>query len=292
MWRTETPGRKNKDREKISLFQKRREKREETESEKKGKKEPSKWLGEILKHASTPREKELVQKHDEIKKETHGLLNIFRDNLETTMEKKKSEQGIQKLSKTPTRAVKNKNNFFKFNIAGGRLWKVTNKNYYNAQNLSNNCGPTACSIAAAKLTGMSAEKLEKKFTSNRPGGMSWDSPQHWLTPLWLNVVQASSLTADQIHREINKGNVVVTSVWPSSWLTNWGHIIALVWSQKTGDWYTFVNADPNYNNIIRWYDMIDDGRLDWGGAKQYWIVSKGWSILNTSENILKHQNIA
>ena len=45
----------------------------------------------------------------------------------------------------------------------------TNGNYYNAQDLSNNCGATACSIAASKLTGANAQQLEEKFTAQDPG---------------------------------------------------------------------------------------------------------------------------
>ncbi len=189
---------------------------------------------------------------------------------------------LEAVSPTPTRPVERKPGIFNFLTRSwsgkGFTWQVAQKNYYNAQDLSNNCGPTACSIAASKLTGKNAEALEKQFTSDRPGGMSWDSPQHWLKPLWLWVKQASSLSASEIHNEISKGNVVVTSVWPRSWLTSQGHIIALVWSRKTADGYWFVNADPNYRNILRWYDFIDDDRLKWGGAKQYWVVSKNSNI--------------
>jgi len=203
---------------------------------------PHEKLGVIFKKASTTREKEVAEKHGEVKEETRRSLWELRGEIE---EKKKG------------------------------MWDVSSRNYYNAQNESNNCWPTACSIAASKLTGMNAEELEKKFTSDRPGWMSWDSPQHWLGQLGLGVRQTGSLSPSQIHNEINNGNVVVTSVWPRSWLTSWGHIIALVWSRKTADWYWFVNADPNYNNILQWHDFIDDERLQWGGAKQYWIVSKG-----------------
>lgn len=43
---------------------------------------PFKKFGEIFKHASTPREKELVQKGGEVKKETRGLLARLREDVE------------------------------------------------------------------------------------------------------------------------------------------------------------------------------------------------------------------
>ena len=46
---------------------------------------------------------------------------------------------------------------------------ATNSDYYNAQDLSNNCGATACSIAASKLTGANAQQLEQQFTAQDPG---------------------------------------------------------------------------------------------------------------------------
>lgn len=102
-----------------------------------------------------------------------------------------------------------------------------NNGYYNAQDLSNNCGATACSIAASKLTGANAQQLEEKFTAQDPGGMSWSSPQKWLNPLGLNVDQRSSMTSAEIHNQVQSGNVVLTSVTPQSGLTPGGHITAI-----------------------------------------------------------------
>ncbi len=59
---------------------------------------PFKKLGEILKHASTPREKELVQADNEVKKETRGLLARLREDVEPS-----KRQQINELRKTVTK---------------------------------------------------------------------------------------------------------------------------------------------------------------------------------------------
>ncbi len=59
---------------------------------------PFKKLGEILKHASTPREKELVQADNEVKKESRGLLARLREDVEPS-----KRQQINELRKTVTK---------------------------------------------------------------------------------------------------------------------------------------------------------------------------------------------
>jgi hypothetical protein len=156
------------------------------------------------------------------------------------------------------------------------LFDVSQESYYNAQDLSNNCGPTAASIAAAKLLGWDAQALENDFTHDRPGAMSWSSPFRWLqSKLGLSVRQRDSMSPQEIHQAISSGAVVMASVTPKSGLTSWWHITSLVGSAQSPDGeYQFVNADPNYRNIARWKGIIDADVLEHGGAKQYWIVSK------------------
>jgi hypothetical protein len=52
---------------------------------------PIKKLKEIFKHASTPREKELVQEDGEVQKETRGLLSRLRENVEPSKRKQIKE---------------------------------------------------------------------------------------------------------------------------------------------------------------------------------------------------------
>lgn len=123
----------------------------------------------------------------------------------------------------------------------GKNSSVANEEYYNRQNKYFNCGPTACSIAAAKLLGRDPEKLETQFTNSllarkkgkKYKGMDWDLPAKWLRPLNLQVQQKNSLTPAEIHDYIKKGAVVIASVTPKSKLTSGGHITALVESQNT-----------------------------------------------------------
>lgn len=150
--------------------------------------------------------------------------------------------------------------------------------YYNPQNRWNNCGPTACSMVAAKLLGIDPEVFENKHTNKTwKNMMEWSSPKNWLGPLGLSVQErdGSNLSQSELHQILQDPNkAVIASVRPWSWLTQHKHITALVGSQKTNEGYIITNADPNYNNIRKWLGHIPAERLAHGGAKHYWIVEK------------------
>ncbi|MFA6080525.1 MAG: hypothetical protein WC753_03555 [Candidatus Gracilibacteria bacterium] len=145
--------------------------------------------------------------------------------------------------------------------------------YYANQDKKNNCGPTACAIAAARLVkGLNPYKLRDIFTRAAPGAMSWDAPSRLLQPMGLNVQSRSSLSPSDIDSLLNQGNVILASATPKSGLTTGGHIIALTGARGANQW---ENSDPNIRNIQKGLGIIGPQNLMNGGAKQYWIVSRG-----------------